>query len=52
MMIVILGDVLMLSTAVIMALPRRGSADQAELSQPVLDKGGRLILVKWSRTVT
>lgn len=52
MMIVILRDILMLSTAIIMALPRQGSANQAELSHHVLDKGGRLILVKWSRTVT
>lgn len=52
MMIVILRDILMLSTSIIMALPRQGSANQAVLGHHVLDKGGRLILLKWSITVT
>lgn len=48
--IVILRDALMFKPVNI-ALPRWGSANQAVVSHHLLDKGGRLNLMKWSITV-
>ena len=51
MVIIIFRVVLMLSTLINTVLARQGSANQAMLSHHLLDKDGRLNLMKWNVTV-